>query len=96
MFFVGTATVLLRSRRQRLTGPALEIDQLPPLDLVVLSDYHGDHFDRIAEQRLDRTVPIVTTPHAADKLGEADVSVQAGRGRAAGARVVAVVSPGSG
>ena len=27
---------------KRLTEPALEIDQLPPLDLVVLSHYHGD------------------------------------------------------
>src|SRR5688572_4666515 len=50
---------------KRLTEPALEIDQLPPLDLVVLSHYHGDHFDRIAEQRLDRAVPIITTRHAA-------------------------------
>lgn len=56
---------------KRLTEPALEIDQLPPLDLVVLSHYHGDHFDRIAEQRLDRAVPIITTRHAADKLGQA-------------------------
>ena len=53
---------------KRLTEPALDIDQVPPLDLVVLSHYHGDHFDRVAEQRLDRSLPIVTTPHAAAKL----------------------------
>lgn len=56
----------LRSRR--LTEPALTIDDLPGLDLVVLSHFHEDHFDRIAEERLTRTLPIVTTPHAADKL----------------------------
>lgn len=58
---------LVRSRR--LTDPALEIDALPPLDLVVLSHLHEDHFDRVAEARLDRRLPIVTTPHAADALG---------------------------
>jgi L-ascorbate metabolism protein UlaG (beta-lactamase superfamily) len=56
----------LRSRR--LTEPALDIDDLPDLDLVVLSHFHEDHFDRVAKARLTRTLPIVTTPHAADKL----------------------------
>jgi len=54
----------------RLTDPALGMDDLPPIDLVVLSHYHGDHFDRLAEQRLDRSLPVVTTPDAAQKLGE--------------------------
>jgi L-ascorbate metabolism protein UlaG (beta-lactamase superfamily) len=35
---------------------------------VVLSHLHGDHFDRIARRRLDRTVPVVTTEHAASRL----------------------------
>jgi L-ascorbate metabolism protein UlaG (beta-lactamase superfamily) len=56
----------LRSRR--LTSPALEIDALPPLDLVVLSHPHEDHWDRIAETRLDRALPVVTTPQAAAAL----------------------------
>ena len=56
----------LRSRR--LTNPAVEIEDLPPLDLVVLSHLHGDHFDRVAEVKLDKTLPIVTTPHAARYL----------------------------
>src|SRR5215216_5249278 len=53
---------------ERLTNPALEIEQLPPLDFVVLSHYHGDHFDRVAEERLRKDVPIVTTEHAASEL----------------------------
>jgi L-ascorbate metabolism protein UlaG (beta-lactamase superfamily) len=53
---------------ERLTNPALDIEQLPPLDFVVLSHYHGDHFDRIAEERLRKDVPIVTTGHAAGEL----------------------------
>lgn len=53
---------------ERLTEPAIEIDELPPLDFVVLSHYHGDHFDRIAEERLAKDLPIVTTGHAATEL----------------------------
>ena len=56
-------------RTRRLTDPAIEIDQLPPLDAVVLSHLHGDHFDQVAEARLPRDVPIVTTRQAAAGLG---------------------------
>jgi L-ascorbate metabolism protein UlaG (beta-lactamase superfamily) len=53
---------------RRLTNPALELDQLPPLDLVVLSHLHEDHFDRLVAERLDRGLPIVTTGQAATAL----------------------------
>ena len=56
-------------RSTRRTDPALNIGELPPLDLVVLSHLHEDHFDRVAERELDRAVPIVTTRHAATSLG---------------------------
>ena len=55
---------------ERLTEPAIDIEQLPPLDLCVLSHYHGDHFDRIAEEKLDKDLPIVTTAHAVENLEE--------------------------
>jgi L-ascorbate metabolism protein UlaG (beta-lactamase superfamily) len=54
----------------RLTNPAIEIDDLPPLDLVVLSHFHGDHFDQVAEQKLNKMLPIVTTPEAAKELNQ--------------------------
>jgi len=54
----------------RLTNPAMDISALPPLDLIVLSHFHGDHFDQVAERELDRSYPIVTTPEAAKKLNE--------------------------
>ncbi|WP_017318569.1 MBL fold metallo-hydrolase [Mastigocladopsis repens] len=94
IFFIGTATVLLRYagftiltdpnflhrgdhvhlgygiRSTRLTDPALNIEQLPPLDFVVLSHMHEDHFDRVAAQKLDKNLPFVTTYHAARKLNK--------------------------
>jgi L-ascorbate metabolism protein UlaG (beta-lactamase superfamily) len=56
----------LRSRRR--TEPALSIAELPPLDFVVLSHHHGDHFDDVAADQLPKDVPIVTEPHAARTL----------------------------
>jgi L-ascorbate metabolism protein UlaG (beta-lactamase superfamily) len=53
---------------RRLTDPALRLEDLPPLDLVVLSHLHGDHFDRVARRGLDPDVPLVTTPAAARAL----------------------------
>ena len=55
---------------KRLTNPAMEIDHLPPLDFVLLSHFHGDHFDQVAEARLDKELPIVTTGEAARELGK--------------------------
>lgn len=52
----------------RRTDPALELEALPSIDLVLLSHMHEDHFDREVERRLDHSLPIVTTPHAAADL----------------------------
>jgi L-ascorbate metabolism protein UlaG (beta-lactamase superfamily) len=92
IFFIGTATVLIRYAgfailtdpnfihmheqvdlgygvsATRQTNPAMEIHELPPLDLVLLSHFHGDHFDQVAERELDKSLPIVTTPEAAEAL----------------------------
>ncbi len=54
----------------RLTDPAMAFEDLPPLDAVLLSHLHADHFDELVEERLDRAVPIITTPQAATALGE--------------------------
>ncbi|WP_349268386.1 hypothetical protein MPNTM1_03144 [Mycolicibacterium parafortuitum] len=56
----------LWSKRRR--PPALTIDELPPLDAVVLSHLHGDHWDRVAERGLDRRLPVITTHAAARTL----------------------------
>lgn len=49
---------------RRITEPALDIAELPPIDFVLLSHYHGDHFDQVAQERLDKQLPIFTTAHA--------------------------------
>ena len=67
-------------RSKRLTEPAITIDQLPPLDCIVLSHLHEDHFDRIAERKLDKTLPVITNPSAAMALKKK------GFGRAYGVR----------
>jgi L-ascorbate metabolism protein UlaG (beta-lactamase superfamily) len=53
---------------RRLTEPALGVDEMPPLDAVVLSHLHGDHFDRVARRHLGRDQPVLTTPAAARRL----------------------------
>lgn len=53
---------------ERLTNPAINIEDLPPLDFCVLSHYHGDHFDQIVEERLQKDLPIITTEHASTEL----------------------------
>lgn len=53
---------------KRLEEPALSIGELPPLDAIVLSHLHGDHWDRVSQKGLDHGLPIVTTPHGAKRL----------------------------
>ncbi len=53
---------------KRLTEPAMQPGQLPPLDAVLLSHLHGDHFDRVARRALSKDLPVITTPPAARRL----------------------------
>jgi L-ascorbate metabolism protein UlaG (beta-lactamase superfamily) len=55
---------------RRLTEPAVQPDDLPPLDAVLLSHLHGDHFDRVARKGLARSQPVVTTKPAARRLSD--------------------------
>lgn len=47
---------------KRLKEAALSIDELPPVDAVVLSYLHGDRWDRVAQNGLGHELPVVTTP----------------------------------
>lgn len=53
---------------KRLTDPAIPVSGLPPIDLILLSHAHGDHFDQVAQKELDNVLPVVTTPGAAAEL----------------------------
>ncbi|MHA3702680.1 MBL fold metallo-hydrolase [Jatrophihabitans sp. YIM 134969] len=55
---------------RRLTEPTMQPADLPPLDLVVLSHLHGDHWDRVARHGLDHELPIWTTAEAEKRLHE--------------------------
>jgi L-ascorbate metabolism protein UlaG (beta-lactamase superfamily) len=56
----------LKATRQ--TDPALDIHQLPPLDFILLSHFHGDHFDQVAERELPKDIPIITPTQSAESL----------------------------
>jgi L-ascorbate metabolism protein UlaG (beta-lactamase superfamily) len=55
-------------KSKRLTEPAISLDELPPIDLIVLSHFHGDHFDQLVQEKLDRNIPIITTDAASKEL----------------------------
>jgi L-ascorbate metabolism protein UlaG (beta-lactamase superfamily) len=51
----GLATVGPR----RLVAPALRADELPPLDLILLSHAHFDHLDRPTLVKLHKSTPVI-------------------------------------
>jgi len=53
---------------RRLVRPALSIDELPPLDLILLSHAHMDHLDFPSLRRLNKTTPLVMAKNTADLL----------------------------
>lgn len=57
-------------RTTRYRGPACRLEDVLPVDFVVVSQLQGDHFDEAAARALPRYVPVVTTPHAARRLSQ--------------------------
>ena len=59
------------SGSQKLAGPAIAPDDLPPIDAVLLShDHHGDNLDEAGRAFLPRAGVVVTTSSGAGRLGE--------------------------
>ncbi|KAJ4380042.1 hypothetical protein N0V86_004349 [Didymella sp. IMI 355093] len=48
----------------RRTNPAIDIEELPHIDMILLSHYHEDHFDRLVEDKLG--ADSFTNVHALD------------------------------
>ena len=54
---------------QRLTTPALTVDELPRIDLILLSHAHFDHTDLRTLGRFDHRTKVITAPRTRDLLG---------------------------
>jgi L-ascorbate metabolism protein UlaG (beta-lactamase superfamily) len=62
MNFLGLATIGLR----RFVPPALTIKELPPLDLILVSHAHMDHYDIPSLKKLPRDVPTILARDTAE------------------------------
>ncbi len=74
---VGVGLGLFTGGPRRLVGPALSVEDLPPLDLILISHAHFDHLDRPTLVRLPRRTPVVTARDTQDlvrDLGYRDVT----------------------
>jgi L-ascorbate metabolism protein UlaG (beta-lactamase superfamily) len=54
---------------KRLTAPALEVLDLPRIDLVLLSHAHFDHFDMRTLHRFGPSTAVITASRTSDLLG---------------------------
>ncbi len=53
---------------KRLTAPALTVNELPKIDLIILSHAHFDHFDLRTLHRLNSSAQVVTATNTKDLL----------------------------
>ena len=65
---VGPITIGMK----RLVAPALVSTQLPPIDLIVLSHAHFDHFDQATLRALERSTTAVITARSTSDLLRVD------------------------
>jgi L-ascorbate metabolism protein UlaG (beta-lactamase superfamily) len=57
---------------RRLVYPALTIDELPPIDLILLSHAHFDHLDIPSIERFDRSTPVIMAKNTYDVIEDLD------------------------
>ena len=57
---------------KRLVAPAMTIDELPKIDLILLSHAHFDHLDISSLKKFDENIPVVMAKNTADVLQNLD------------------------
>ncbi|MEW6511705.1 MAG: MBL fold metallo-hydrolase [Bacteroidota bacterium] len=57
---------------RRLVRSPLAVEELPPLDLILLSHAHMDHLDTRTIGKFDRSVPVIMAKHTSDVIAEYD------------------------
>ena len=70
---VGLGYVLGTMGPRRMQAPAMTVDQLPPLDLILVSHAHFDHLDRPSLWRLARRfpqTPVLTASRCGDLIAD--------------------------
>lgn len=65
---VGVGLGLFTGGPRRLVAPALSLQDLPKLDLILISHAHFDHLDRPTLNRLPKNTPVVTAPQTRDLI----------------------------
>jgi L-ascorbate metabolism protein UlaG (beta-lactamase superfamily) len=65
---VGVRAGMVTLGPKRLVAPALRTRQLPPLDFILLTHAHMDHFDLGTLRRLSRRATVITAKSTSDLL----------------------------
>jgi L-ascorbate metabolism protein UlaG (beta-lactamase superfamily) len=67
---VGLGLGLMTAGPRRQVAAALRIDELPPVDLILISHAHFDHLDRPTLSRLPKGSPVVTAAGTSDLIAD--------------------------
>lgn len=65
---IGVGLGLITGGPRRFIAPALNVRQLPRLDLILVSHAHFDHLDRPTLQCLPRNVPVIAASETIDLI----------------------------
>ena len=67
---VGAQVGITTVGRKRIVGPALDPENLPRIDLVLLSHAHMDHMDLPSLNQIPSATPVVSAPRTKDVFAE--------------------------